>query len=466
MRYLLCLFFVMSSVWAQPDFGPYVIAEGESLPSCGGVKLLPPIEDNWQVFYSFGDSAYHLQLNIATGETAQLIALPGSEAGWGRRLCDAVWTEDSSWSVLCYDTTLDYNRTNLISNRNEGFQSVQIDSGRNWWNEWFGASVHSFSFLKARPNGGVFAGWVDSFFDWYCATVGAAVLNIPPNETNFYPDYSCPEADWDSRFLIIPVDSASYFGISGYYGGQLCFAENHNTYWAVVFNSEIHPAQLLKMANGHFIVLSEPGWQVNTRIVELDSSGYCESLNSFESNVISSASHPDYGFAWIDQVGRGLRLWRADLNGQPVATEGLIHHHDAYTIDKINLNIADDGTIAVIWCESYANSRTIRACAVNWETPLSADGLRLVPHPESFTLSAYPNPFNSTVKLSYELPVSGDVSLSIYNLAGQKVATIVDDRVAAGTYEVSWTPEVASGVYFAQLNALALTKTAKLLYLK
>jgi hypothetical protein len=466
MRYLLCLLFVITSAFAQPDYGPYVITEGSFLPACDGVKLLAPIEDDWQVFYALGDSAYHLRLNIETGEITQLSALPGSEEGWGRRLCDAVWTEDSSWSVLCYDTTLEYNRTNLISNREDSFQSIQIDSGRNYHTDYVGSAVHGFSILRARPSGGVYAAWAEYWCDWFCATCGAVVESLPVNATDDYPDYLYIPQVWESKFIILPVDSFSYLGIVGSYEPELFYQVDCYTSWEVSFDCEFYPSEFMSISNRQFVVLSEPSYYNSTQILELDTTGSCNVLNSFDSEVIASASHPDYGFAWIDQVGRGLRLWRAGLDGQPVATEGLIHHHDAYTIDKINLDIADDGTIAVIWCESEENSRTIRTCAVEWDTPLSVDNSPRVPLPLSLTLSAYPNPFNSTVKLSYELPVGGEVNLSIYNVAGQQVETLVDGHTAAGTYEASWSPEVASGVYFALLTTPAVTKSTKLLYLR
>lgn len=470
MRYLLCLLFVISSVFAQPDYGPYVVVESQSLPSSGGVKLLAPIEEEWQVFYSFGDTAYHTTLDIESGSIEHLTVLPGSEEGWGRRLCDAVWTEDEYCSALCYDTTVQNNRTRLITYQNDLFEFVQIDSGRNFAIQWYGASIHGFSFLRARPGGGVFAAWVDFCDHWngsgFWAYVGATVYNLPPDATEIYPEELFYSIGYESRFLIHPVDSLSYYGVVGGYEAELCLHEGFNTIWDVSLDCEFYPVEFLHMQNGRFLVLSEPGYIYETQILEMDSTGYCETLNTFNSDIIASASHIDYGFAWIEQVGRGLQLWRADLNGQPIATEGLIHHHDAYTVDKINLDIADDGTIGIIWCESDASSRTILAAAADWDTPLSTDDSRFIPQPSSLSLSAFPNPFNSSVNLSYELPMSGDVTLSIFNLAGQQVATLVDDRVSAGSHEISWKPDVSSGVYFAHLATPSITKTTKLFYLR
>ncbi|MCP4414150.1 MAG: T9SS type A sorting domain-containing protein, partial [Gammaproteobacteria bacterium] len=59
--------------------------------------------------------------------------------------------------------------------------------------------------------------------------------------------------------------------------------------------------------------------------------------------------------------------------------------------------------------------------------------------PKSYKLSQnYPNPFNPTTSISYQLPQTSDVDLSIYNLLGQKVATLVSKKQPAGSHKVEW----------------------------
>ena len=79
--------------------------------------------------------------------------------------------------------------------------------------------------------------------------------------------------------------------------------------------------------------------------------------------------------------------------------------------------------------------------------------------PPSFTLAQnYPNPFNSATVIRFALPTSDDVELSIFNLAGQQVATLAQGARVAGTYTVSWDGrddngrQLASGVYLYRLR--------------
>lgn len=93
--------------------------------------------------------------------------------------------------------------------------------------------------------------------------------------------------------------------------------------------------------------------------------------------------------------------------------------------------------------------------------------------PEAFSLSQnYPNPFNSGTVIPYQLPTAGDVNLSVYNLAGQKVATLVDGQRQTGTYRVHWdgtddrNGTLATGMYFYRLQAGEAIQTKKLLLLR
>ncbi|MFH1011050.1 MAG: C25 family cysteine peptidase [bacterium] len=90
------------------------------------------------------------------------------------------------------------------------------------------------------------------------------------------------------------------------------------------------------------------------------------------------------------------------------------------------------------------------------------------PLPMQFALQPpYPNPFNATTTLRYAIPQSGLVRLTVLNIMGQKVASLVDSRQDAGYHSVSWNAtNMASGVYICQLQTASQTVTQKMLLLK
>jgi hypothetical protein len=79
----------------------------------------------------------------------------------------------------------------------------------------------------------------------------------------------------------------------------------------------------------------------------------------------------------------------------------------------------------------------------------------------------YPNPFNPKTIINYELPITNEVELSIYNLIGQKVQTLVSGRQQAGYYQVEWDATgFSSGVYFYHLQAGGHHEVRKMVLLK
>ena len=88
--------------------------------------------------------------------------------------------------------------------------------------------------------------------------------------------------------------------------------------------------------------------------------------------------------------------------------------------------------------------------------------------PDRFSLSQnYPNPFNPSTIIKYRLPVSGLVSLRVFDMAGREVTTLVDGEQPAGTYTAQWNGEgCASGVYICRLQAGSLVNVKKLMLLK
>ena len=84
----------------------------------------------------------------------------------------------------------------------------------------------------------------------------------------------------------------------------------------------------------------------------------------------------------------------------------------------------------------------------------------------------YPNPFNPSTTINYTLAEPSAVSLKIYDMLGREVISLTDQIQVAGEYELEWDGlnesgvQVSTGVYLAQLEAGATTKTIKMIYLQ
>gem|GEM_PF-2695033 len=94
--------------------------------------------------------------------------------------------------------------------------------------------------------------------------------------------------------------------------------------------------------------------------------------------------------------------------------------------------------------------------------------------PQSFTLyQNFPNPFNPSTTIRYELSTKQFVSVKIYDALGNEIATLVNEEKPAGSYEISFTAssangekELSSGIYFYQIRAGNLIQTRKMMLIK
>jgi len=84
----------------------------------------------------------------------------------------------------------------------------------------------------------------------------------------------------------------------------------------------------------------------------------------------------------------------------------------------------------------------------------------------------YPNPFNPETKITYNLPNASDVELSIYNVTGQKIRSLIKALQFSGNHDVNWNGlndsglQVSSGIYFYTLRADRFVEVKKMLLVR
>lgn len=86
-----------------------------------------------------------------------------------------------------------------------------------------------------------------------------------------------------------------------------------------------------------------------------------------------------------------------------------------------------------------------------------------------YLLQNYPNPFNSETTITYEIPTASFITIKIYNLMGEEVATLVNDYKSAGVYQSKFSAQeisISTGIYFYRLTTDNFSEVKTMLYLK
>jgi choice-of-anchor A domain-containing protein len=148
---------------------------------------------------------------------------------------------------------------------------------------------------------------------------------------------------------------------------------------------------------------------------------------------------------------------------------------------RLDKNSRFKGIICAEEIQAKKGSIFLRHSATTWlpktvameddDNEVESDGFEALP--TEFELSQnYPNPFNPSTTISFALPEAGEVSLKIYNLRGQLVATLHQGAIAAGRHQMVWDgkdakgQQVATGVYVYRLEADGFVATKKLMLMK
>ena len=126
----------------------------------------------------------------------------------------------------------------------------------------------------------------------------------------------------------------------------------------------------------------------------------------------------------------------------------------------------------MIWALGYdivnGGQELIQSIGENY---LENDSEHINPFPESISLKAYPNPFNSNCKIEFELQNDEFLNIDIYSLRGEYIENLFSGKKSKGQHRYDWNvnsmiSEISSGVFFISLNGERINATRKILYLK
>ncbi|MCB9367465.1 MAG: T9SS type A sorting domain-containing protein [Calditrichaeota bacterium] len=162
--------------------------------------------------------------------------------------------------------------------------------------------------------------------------------------------------------------------------------------------------------------------------------------------------------------GSILFLYKEIANTDAGNNFGTVGIQDSYHLNGLGLTFANSYLPSVA---PLAAGRAIRFTTTPPDAYLGAEEPS-VGIPQSFAFhAAYPNPFNPSTELSFDLPHGGQTMLKIYDTLGREVATLVDANLNAGTHVARFdAAALGSGVYFARLVSGANTAVQKVVLLK
>ncbi len=158
------------------------------------------------------------------------------------------------------------------------------------------------------------------------------------------------------------------------------------------------------------------------------------------------------------------------LNDDPSGNWTLIHREQSkadggnssvplnyYYVDNYNL---ENGRTYTYRITDKALDGTTTSNASRTATPQSA----VV---NEYSLSSYPNPFNSTTRISYSMMTEGNVKITIMNILGQTNATLVNGNVKRGSQSINWNAkDLPSGNYFVKMETSSFSTTRQILLTK
>lgn len=149
--------------------------------------------------------------------------------------------------------------------------------------------------------------------------------------------------------------------------------------------------------------------------------------------------------------------------------------NDSATVaGNVNQRVVPAGRLALAtnynWRVRATNSSGTGPFTASWSFFTVAVGVNLISAevPKEFKLfTNYPNPFNPSTKIKFNIPKSEFATLKIYNSTGKLVSELFSKNFAAGSYEVEWqASSFASGIYFYKLESASFTETRRMMLVK
>jgi hypothetical protein len=288
---------------------------------------------------------------------------------------------------------------------------------------------------------------------------------------------------------VVSADDGSFY-VGGFFSGNDAYFEGYNETFDAM---GIEDAFLVKYdIDGDAIWVRQFGFERATvDVVTLDEDENVLVLGRYSNSIIfdldadvpvilTTESTNNIYMAKFDESGNFI--WAKNIEGSGAESEELVFDQATrpFGTNPLDIIFSPHNGGEIILAGDFDGTLQLD------DITLTSDGTRkifmgLIPsgntvsveddvfaQPTGFELSQnYPNPFNPTTNITFSLPQSSHVTITVYNAMGQMVGTISNDLFAAGQHTVSWDAAgLASGTYMYRLNADNFSETRKMTLIK
>ncbi|MCB9357391.1 MAG: T9SS type A sorting domain-containing protein [Calditrichaeota bacterium] len=484
--FALILLVMTAAACAQPVFGPWTVHSADLRIQDVEVCVRGDTAD---VVFITPDSVHYVAFDLVSAQSSSLMSDSLGEDRPYASLVDLTAVSLEKWACLVHANTRGeswaygyylFSSWLVIGSFTER-EIVEVESSSlsnfpdyhsGSWSE--GLSLRSdhdriaVSYLVAD---------VGPFDVWYSASLCEYNFDADiMSQTQYVGGLGSTSNDPNNRFVAIPLANDSVLAFSNWGSNRRMFVGPWSEIESWVhtylpFCGYFSQRELYLTASHRFITISDSNTLHQLIPLSPDTADCLPFAQIDDTWSPSWAFNPSYGFAALQATPGNLMLARIDTAGNEVQPVGMLYGTDGPPfIQDADVTITEDGKIVAVWSEFQdwnEGPRDLKIAWTDWTTFLATPDHTTPLVPNTLALSAYPNPFNSTVTIRYDLPQAGSVTLAVYDLQGRKVSTLMNEFAPSGSNELRWSPDqLASGVYFLTLEAPLATTTSKLLYLK
>ena len=319
------------------------------------------------------------------------------------------------------------------------------------------------------------------------------IVNSPPQALS--QNYSTSE-DSSLTFVLNGIDNdsdvLSYSLLSGPYFGSL---QGELPSLKYIPNDNFHGIDSLQFRVNDGIQFSDTGSvRINVESVNDLPSHLAPTLPNDKTEIvvtINNVDNTELNFSWLksndldgDQLGYLFSAWyeivgeNGNLEVVNIDTTVLNTHFSIgynVLIDRLNDYRSPRGKL--IWTVNVTDGTDTTYSNIRYSVFVEGKFIALSVVdtfiPKEFSLSQnYPNPFNPKTRIQFDIPKSSHTTVVVYDLLGNKVATLIDENVMPGRHTLSWNAvddfnrKLPSGIYFYQIQAEGFIDTKKMLLLK